>query len=79
MALKHVLTVLRQVSSKEDWPEFRLQRISLELCACGLPTSRELRLGFPPDTERRRDEIRGLAGEVAVKLSLDAAFVGGID
>ena len=77
MALIPVLAVLRRVSSSEDeWPESTLQRVAAELVAAGLQTLRELRLGFPPEEGRRREEIRGLAGEVAAKLSLDAAVLG---
>mgnify|MGYP003335547236 CR=1 FL=1 len=74
VVLKPVIAVLRQVSSDGDWPEATLRRISAELVAVGLQTSRELRLGFPPDQERRRDEVRGLAGEIAAKLLIDHAL-----
>ena len=69
-----VVAVLRRVASSEDaWPEATLQRVSLELVAAGLPSSREMRLGFPPQEERRREEVRGLAAELAATLSLDFA------
>ena len=77
MAITPVLAVLRRVASSEDaWPEATLQRVSLALAASGLPTSRELRLGFPPQEERRREEVRGLAAELAAKLLVDPAELG---
>ena len=33
-------------------------------------------LGFPSDDAKRRDEDRGLAGEIAAKLSLDSVALG---
>ena len=76
MALKPVSAVLRQVSAEADWPEATLQRVAGELSALGLCTSRELRLGFPTDEPKLREEARGLGGEIAAKLNLDSAALG---
>ena len=76
MAIKPVLAVLRGIASEDAWPEATLQRVALAMAAAGLPTSRELRLGFPPDEGRRREEVRGLSAELAAKLLVDPAELG---
>ena len=65
MACVPVLAVLRRVSDSDSFSESRLLRVAECLKANGLPTSRELRLGFPETDEGRREETRGLASEVA--------------
>ena len=53
------------MADADSFSESRLFRVAECLKANGLPTSRELRLGFPEADDGRREETRGLAGEMA--------------
>ena len=63
-----VLAVLQRVADSETFSEERLFRVAAFLTRSGLPTSREMRLGFPSDDTKRLAEIKGLAAEAATYL-----------
>jgi hypothetical protein len=73
MAMVSVLSLLRRASAEEDFSEARLARVAAALSDAGLPSSREFRLGFPPQHGERVAMAKGLACEVAAAIGNESA------
>ena len=68
MAYVPILSVLRRVSSEDEFSVTCLGRIASGLIASGIPSSGELRLGLCPGFAELLDETAGVTGKIASRI-----------